>query len=97
MGFVIFMYYITYHQKVVDADIPKLSKRVKIRISKVIEEKLVLDPLRFGKFLGNRLFPFRSLRVGDYRVIFSIESKNEIFVILIEHRSIAYKMIYKRI
>ncbi len=91
------MYKITYHQKVVDVDIPKLSKDDSLRIQKILKEKITIDPVRFGKYLNGSLYPLRSLRVGDYRIIFSIESKNEVFVVLIGHRSIAYKLIYKRI
>jgi len=91
------MYRVTYHEKVISVDIPKLSKSIKLSIRRSIEDKLKNDPLRFGKYLSNALFPFRSLRVGDYRIIFSMEPKNEVFIVLIEHRSVAYKMIFKRI
>lgn len=91
------MYKITYHQKVVDMDIPKLSKADSVKIQKSIIEKLCYDPVRFGKFLTGSLYPLRSLRAGDYRIVYSIEKKNEVFVVLIEHRSVAYKFVYKRI
>ncbi len=91
------MYRVTYHEKVISVDIPKLSTDISRDIKKSIERKLVVNPLGFGKYLSGALFPFRSLRVGDYRVIFSIEPKNEVFIVLIEHRSIAYKLIFKRI
>ena len=91
------MYRITYHEKVVSVDISKLSKDVNSHIRKLIEKKLVIDPLRFGKYLNGTLFPFRCLRAGDYRIIFSLEPNNEVFIVLIEHRSVAYKLISKRI
>lgn len=90
------MYTVVYHEKVSTIDIPKLSKIFKSRIKSAIENKLMTEPLRFGKFLNGSLFPFRSLRVGEYRVIFSIEPKNTIYVLLIEHRSIVYTVISKR-
>ncbi len=90
------MYTVTYHKKVVEVDIPKLSKSFKTRIQSAIEDKLMTDPLRFGKFLTGTLFPFRTLRVGEYRVIFSIEPGQEIFIVLIEHRSVVYNLISKR-
>jgi hypothetical protein len=37
----------------------------------------------------------RSLRVGDYRVVFRIQ-KNEVFIVLIAHRSFVYKEADKR-
>ncbi len=91
------MYRVTYHEKVISVDMPKLSSDVLTAIRKAIEKKLAVDPIRFGKYLKNALHPFRSIRVGNYRVIFSLEKNREVFIVLIEHRSIAYKVILKRI
>ena len=91
------MFAVTYHAKVAELDIPSLSSDVKSRVKKAIESKLFTRPEVFGKPLENSLFGFRSLRVGDYRVIFIIEKKSEVFIVLIEHRSVVYKEIYSRI
>jgi mRNA interferase RelE/StbE len=91
------MFLVTYHKKVIERDIPGLSSENRLKIKKAIESKLVSRPEVFGKPLQNSLFGFRSLRVGEYRVIFILENRKEVFVILVGHRSIVYKDVYKRI
>ncbi len=66
------MWHITYADSVIQRDIPKLDASVKQRIRKVIETKLLADPLRFGKPLRHSLHHMRSLRVGDYRVLYHL-------------------------
>ena len=83
------MFTITYHYKVVD-DIKEISSTHKVVIQKAIEEKLTIQPEFFGKPLQFSLKGARSMRVGDFRVIFQIKKK-EVYVLLIAHRSIVYK------
>ncbi len=66
------------------------------RIRKTIEEKLVMRPEIFGKPLRLSLKGHRSLRVGDYRVIFKIETTT-VLIVMIDHRSVVYKNLEKRI
>lgn len=80
-----------------DIDIPKLGNTEARQIRVIIENKLSASPEIFGKYLTGSLFPCLSLRVGDYRVLYEIVNRKEVFVLLIEHRSVAYKIIYKRI
>jgi mRNA interferase RelE/StbE len=89
------MFEITYHKKVVD-DIFSISTSNKIAIRKAIQEKLNTEPEFFGKPLQFSLSGLRSLRVGDYRIVFQLKKK-EVFVVLIAHRSVVYKLIYNRI
>lgn len=89
------MFEITYHKKVVD-DISGISVAHKNAIRKAIEEKLTTSPEFFGKPLQFSLVGLRSLRVGDYRVVFQLKKK-EVFVVLIAHRSVAYGSVAKRI
>lgn len=88
-------YTVEYHELVVSEDIPKISKKEKDRIKKSIEEKLQSHPELFGKPLRNSLKNYRSLRVGDYRIIYRIE-KEIIKIFVIQHRSIVYKNTVKR-
>lgn len=88
------MYTITYHHKIPD-DIAKLSATAKKTIKKAIEDKLTAEPEFFGKPLQFSLKGLRSMRVGDYRVVFLL-SKREVFIVLIEHRSTVYQSILKR-
>jgi len=61
-----------YEISVVKEDIPRLSHPAKKQIKKAIEQKLTTKPEVFGKPLRRSLKGYRSLRVGDYRVIFRI-------------------------
>lgn len=89
------MFEITYHKKVVD-DISIISTSHQRVIRKAIEEKLRSKPQFFGKPLQFSLVGLRSLRVGDYRIIFQLKKK-EVFVVLIAHRSVVYSTIHKRV
>ena len=89
------MFEITYHKKVVD-DISGISTSHKIAIKKAIQEKLTTEPEFFRKPLQFSLSGLRSLRVGDYRVVFQLKKK-EVFVVLIVHRSVVYALAGKRI
>jgi len=87
---------IIYHGDVLKEDIPKLDKKVKVRIKKEIERKPTFRPEVFGKPLRWSIKGYRKLRVGNYRVIFRIESK-KVKIFAIEHRSVVYKKVAGRI
>ena len=79
-----------YQQQVVKEDIPALPKKERTRIRKAIEDKLATHPEVFGKPLRRSLKGYRKLRVGDYRVIFRIESTT-IKIFVFAHRSVVYE------
>ena len=87
---------ITYHEDVAREDIPKIANTWRIKIRESVENKLVVEPEVFGKPLRRSLKGYRALRVGDYRVIFRIE-KMIVKIFVIQHRSVVYKNIEKRI
>lgn len=89
------MFVITYHTKVIE-DLATVSSTNKKSIRDAIEEKLQTEPEFFGKPLQYSLCSLRSMRVGDYRVIFQLQKK-EVFIVLIAHRSVVYKMVSKRV
>lgn len=82
-------YNIIYLQEVIDSHIPTLSSSAKKLVKRAIEERLVLDPISFGKPLKYSMKGHRRLRVGDYRVIYRI-MHDVVSIIAIKHRSIAY-------
>jgi len=88
------MFNIQYHSKISD-DLKQISAPIKKDIQRAIEEKLTTSPEFFGKPLQFSLKGLRSMRVGDYRVIFGL-SKDVVQIVLIGHRSVAYKDIGKR-
>ena len=84
------MYKVEYLESVIKDDIPKLPKVEKRRIQKAIEERLIQNPIRFGKPLRYSLKGCRRMRVGHYRIIFKIETK-VILIVKIGHRKEIYQ------
>ena len=60
------------------------------RIRAAISQKLTTQPDFFGKPLRGSLLGMRSLRVGDYRVLFSIQ-KTDVSIIDIGQRATIYE------
>ena len=88
-------FYIEYHELVVKEDIPKLSQKEKTRVREAIETKLKTKPELFGKPLRKSLKNYRSLRIGNYRVIYRIEGE-KVKIFIIQHRSTVYENINHR-
>lgn len=84
------MYKIIYSEEVISNDIPKLAIPVKKMIQVNIEKKLLSDPIKFGKPLRYSRKGSRTLRIGDYRVIYQVEDKT-INIVVIQHRKDCYK------
>jgi len=87
---------VVYHPVVVKDDIPKIPKKWKEKIKEAIEEKLTTNPESFGKPLRRSLKGYRKLRVGDYRIVFRIQSR-KVYILGILHRSIVYEDVSSRI
>lgn len=73
-------------------DIASLDGSAKKIIKKAIEEKLMIDPLKFGHPLRRNLSSLFKLRVGNYRIIYQIH-KQEVLVVVIKvgHRRDVYE------
>ena len=87
---------VRYHEDVRREDIPKISQEWQNSIKRAIEEKLTTRPEVFGRPLRHSLRGYRKLRVGDYRIIFRIES-TIVKVFAIQHRSVVYERTFKRV
>jgi mRNA interferase RelE/StbE len=68
----------------------KLPLSDKKRIAAAIESKLMIDPFLFGKPLRQSLASCRSLRVGDYRIIYKIHD-DCVDILFFGHRSDVYE------
>jgi mRNA interferase RelE/StbE len=88
-------YDIIYHESVVKQDIPQIGTSWRKEIRRAIETKLTSSPEVFGVPLRNTLKSYRKLRVGDYRVIFRVESR-VVKIFAIGHRSNIYAATNKR-
>ena len=88
------MYTIIYHQEIRN-DLAGIDRGYCRRLQEAINSKLVTDPIRFGKPLRQSLQGLRSLRVGDYRIVYLIKG-DIVSVEIIAHRSVVYEKIIKR-
>lgn len=80
------------YKKSVKKDLKSVSKDIQYIIKRAIEEKLMSDPLKFGLPLKRNLKGFMKLRVGDYRIIYTIKNKTvTVLIIKIGHRKEVYK------
>ncbi|HLD75178.1 MAG TPA: type II toxin-antitoxin system RelE/ParE family toxin [Bdellovibrionota bacterium] len=81
---------ILYHPLVIKNDIPSLPKVVRKKIFKAIENRLLTDPIKYGKPLRYSLKGHRRIRVGDYRVVYRIIPPRQVLILVICHRKDVY-------
>jgi mRNA interferase RelE/StbE len=83
---------IVYQEEVVGKHIPALSSTAKTLVKRAIEERLMTDPIGFGKPLRYSLKGHRRLRVSHYRIVYRIEPEtNTVIVVAIKHRKDVYE------
>ena len=82
-------YHLFYHPDIKKEDLPKIPRNIQKRIRKAIEERLLIDPDKYGEPLKRGLYGYRKLRVGDYRVIYKVD-KEKIAIFKIGHRKEVY-------
>jgi len=85
-----------YHPDVRAVDIPLINSKLRRRIKKAIETRLIIAPHQYGEPLRKTLKGYWKLRVGDYRVVFKIV-ESEVWVLGIIHRKDVYGKIKKRV
>lgn len=91
------MFIVMYHAKVKN-DLQKIHEADVSTIRNAIETKLVSKPDVYGKPLRRTLKNLWSLRVGDYRVVYSIRNtKLVVIVITVQKRDTVYKAAQKRL
>ncbi len=74
-----------YHPDVRAVDIPLINSKLRRRIKKAIETRLITAPHQYGEPLRKTLKGYWKLRVGDYRVVFKI-MESEVWILGIIHR-----------
>lgn len=75
-------YQIRYLEEVTHQHIPALSSSAKTLIKQAIEERLMINPIGFGKPLRYSLKGHRRLRVSDYRIIYRIDPLSKMVIIV---------------
>lgn len=84
------MYKVEYARGVVK-DLKKLPKNIKEKALEIVEVVLAADP-HSGKPLKGHYKGLWKYRLGDYRIVYSIETARlVIFVLRIRHRKDVYK------
>ena len=80
----------------VKKDFKNISNEMAGIIRQVIEEKLMIDPIKFGVPLRRTLKGYMKLRVGSYRIVYKVEHKIvTVYVIKIAHRKDVYRDLEK--
>jgi addiction module RelE/StbE family toxin len=82
-------YIIIYVKKVIKKDLRELSHPILKQIKQAIEKRLMIDPIAYGKPLRYNLKGCRSLRVGDYRIVYQINEQT-VTILAIKHRRKVY-------
>jgi mRNA interferase RelE/StbE len=86
------IYKVRYLEEVVRKHIPRLPLSAKTLIKQAIEERLMVDPIGFGKPLQYTLKGYRRLRVSVYRIVYRIEAEtNTVIIVAIKHRKDVYE------
>ena len=84
------IYKLVFDDKVIK-DFKKIDSSWQKKILKAIQGKLIQTPY-IGKKLVGDLSPFYRLRVGDYRIVYSIEDSLLIVTIIkVRHRKSVYR------
>lgn len=75
-----------------EKDFARLDKTIQRRIFRYLYERIANaeDPRDFGKGLQHELVGLWRYRVGDYRILCSIQDELTVLVVEIGHRSVVY-------
>jgi len=80
---------VKYHPDVKNIDLPGINVKMRERIRRAIESRLMKAPQEYAVLLRKNLRGYWKLRVGDHRVVFKIEGEI-VYVLGIRHRKNIY-------
>lgn len=84
------MYKVEYHPDVLD-DLKRIPKNIQSGLKRAIEERIAVDPIRFGKSLKGNWASCYRLRVANYRIIYEVQQNIcTVLIIKIGTRSDVY-------
>jgi mRNA interferase RelE/StbE len=89
-------YNVVYHEDVAKIDLPRIDEKNKSMLKRAIEERFATQPEVYGKPLQRTFKGYWKLRVGEYRIVFTIFG-NELRIYGIIHRKKVYRDCGKRI
>ncbi len=88
---------VRYHPDVPARDLPGLPRDIQERVRRAIEERLRTAPEIYGTRLRRDLAGAWKLRVGDYRIVYDLDTKTDsVTVLVVAHRSVVYEEAPKR-
>jgi mRNA interferase RelE/StbE len=87
---------VRYHPEVKEIDFHMINVKMRERIRRAIESRLMTAPQEYGLPLRKNLGGFWKLRVGDYRVVFKVEGEM-VYILAIRHRRSVYEDVTGRI
>ncbi len=87
---------VKYHPDVREVDLPRINVKMRERIRKAIESRLMTAPQEYGLPLRKSLGGYWKLRVGDYRIVFKVQGE-VVYVLGIRHRKKIYEEVPGRI
>lgn len=88
-------YEVAYHPNVVSHDLPRIPRNLRARIFKAIEGRLMTAPTHYGLHLRRPLTGLWRIRVGDYRVVYSV-GPDRVWICAVAHRKEVYAAVVKR-
>lgn len=80
---------VKYHPDAKEVDFPGINAKMRERIRRTIESRLMTAPQEYGLPLRKSLRGYWKHRVGDYRVVFKIE-REIVYILGIRHRKSIY-------
>jgi len=81
------MFDVVIDELVFGEDFKRIDRQGRQKIIKAIRKKLTVDPENYGKPLRGELKGFWKLRVGEYRVVYSINKcRVEVYVVMVGFR-----------
>ena len=82
-------YNVTFEEEA-ENDLAEMPPPARRQVLRAIQERIMVAPLAFGKQLKHGLSGYRSLRVGDWRIGYTVD-ENNVSIAHIELRRDAYK------
>ena len=90
-------YAVTYFDEVLEDDIQEIPVNIQNRIERAVRERLATYPEKYGERLRKSLTGLWKIRVGDYRVVYTIHhDTRSVKVWTIAHRRFVYSLVLRR-
>lgn len=90
-------YRVEYFDEVLEEDILPIPVNIRLRIERAIRNRLMSAPEQYGERLRRSLIGLWKIRVGDYRVIYTIDdAKRSVRIWAVGHRRLIYEAVSRR-